>query len=258
MSVLSVFGLAMLTSVLLAILRRWTTDQERLGRAVADKRRQRELIRAAKARGDREAVGRHRATLGAIAVKLMCAEGRPLLAAILPIAFVGTWAWYRLGHLPPRADEPVVIQLALPPGEIGELAWLQPQKGVRIVGPVVREVETGTDPGPAHGVARWTVSAAARPGPYPLTIRSATGTYIHPHLVGQRTYAPPVVFHDPDGGVLPQTEARLAVPPICGLIPGPGPADWGGFGSFFPAWVITYIVFVLPLFILGKRVLRLH
>jgi hypothetical protein len=239
----------------MALVRRWTTDQDLLQRAHADQVCLRRLLREAKARRDRPTMVRIRASLSGIAVKLLAAEGRPLLAAIVPIALLGTWAWFRLGHVPPRVGEPIVVELSLPADQVGELVWLLPQPGLEVQTPPVQEVAPATTGGTAYGAARWTVAGTA--GRHRLICRGAAGSWEHPLDIGRRTYTDPVRCHTPDQ-LLPQTHVQFAVPPILGFLPGPRPESWGGWGAMFPSWVITYVLLVLPLFILGKRVFRLR
>src|SRR5688572_13113410 len=94
---------ALLSAAVLAGVRLFTTNQDLLRRAAADKKRLKELTWQAKARGDGEAVKRHRSVAGAVAVKQLKAEGLPLVASIVPIALLATWCFHRLAYVPPRA-----------------------------------------------------------------------------------------------------------------------------------------------------------
>ena len=57
------------TALVLALVRLKTTDQELLRRCKHDKKRQKELLRQAKRKGDKEARKRHRATIGRVGLK---------------------------------------------------------------------------------------------------------------------------------------------------------------------------------------------
>ena len=257
--VMPIVVLGILTSGLMLAVRRWTTDQDLLGRAHADKRQLRVLMREAKAAKDKATVKRLRTTNAEIALKLMGAEVKPLLAAILPLIVMGIWGWYRLGYVPPQEDEPVTIELSLPASAAGSVAFLVPQEGIRVEsGYVARveEVERNKAEIPA-AVARWTVRGKAAAEPYTLVLNHHQRRFEHDLLIGQRTYATDLVSHEP-GRLLPQSYARMCVPKIAGLIEGPHPDDWDGYGALFPSWVITYLLVVVPFYFAAKRLSRLY
>jgi len=264
-TVIVVAILGVLTSALMLVVRRWTTDQDLLGRACADRRRLKVLMREAKAVKDKAAVKRLRKTNGEIALKRLGAEVKPLLAVLLPLVLIGTWGWYRLGYVPPRDDEPVMIELSLPASAAGSVAFLVPQEGIRVKdvedvedGYVARveEVEESKAEIPA-AVARWTVRGKAAAEPYMLVLNHGERRFEHDLLIGQRTYAADLVLHEP-GRPLPQSYARMRVPKIAGLVEGPHPDDWDGYGALFPSWVITYLLVVVPFYFAAKRLFHLH
>lgn len=255
--VMPVAVLGILTSAVMLMVRRWTTDQDLLGRAHADKRRLKVLMREAKTAQDKAAMKRLRATNGEIALKLMGAEVKPALAAVLPLVLLGTWGWYRLGYVPPREDEPVSIELSLPVSAAGSIAFLVPQEGILPENRhyVARVEEVGGETPAA--VARWTVRGKAATKPYTLVLNHGQRRFEHDLLIGQRTYATELVFHEP-GRLLPQSYARMRVPQIAGLVEGPHPDGWNGYGALFRGWVITYLLVVVPLYFAVKRLFRLH
>ena len=87
------------TSLVLTLVRKWTTNQDRLRRAGADVRRLRALLREAKWEKDRGAVRRLRTTLAMVRTIRFRAEGLPLLVSIVPIALLAFWAVQRLDYL---------------------------------------------------------------------------------------------------------------------------------------------------------------
>jgi hypothetical protein len=122
-----------------------------------------------------------------IGMTTMRQEGRPLLAAILPIAILGTWCFQRLAFVPPQAGETVLLRAHFPVSAAGELAHVVPQKGVREVTPAdsgarerwIQEIVEDLDPKthkPVGAVATWQLQADARPQPYKLKIRHKTST----------------------------------------------------------------------------------
>ena len=139
----------------------------RLHRAAADKKRLRDLIREAKRRKDRDAVRRHRATLGQIGLLTLGAELRPLLAAIGPIALLATWCALRLEFHPPRDGEPVKLAVYTPVSATDKLIHLVPEEGLTADG-WIKRVEAVTDNGPPYGLASWELKAQASEEPYRL------------------------------------------------------------------------------------------
>jgi hypothetical protein len=244
-------GIASATAMVL--LRRWTTDQAHLARCAADRKRLKQLRRDARRRGDKPAARRHKAVSTLIQLKQLKAEGWPLLAGILPIALMGTWSFYRLEYHPPRADEPVSVELSLPANAEGSLVSLVPQKGLAADAWICR-AEPGAGE-PAHAIARWHVQADASEQPYRLAMRYRNETYTHPLLVGQGVYAPPIQQHH-DQLLLPQSLVRLRPVQPLGFVPWFGPDT--AIGAFLPGWLITYVLVVIPFVYLIKFLLRIH
>ena len=194
------------TGAIIALSRLFTTNQDLLRRCDQDKKRLKELIREAKRQKDKEAVKRYRTTWNMIGMTTMKEEGWPLLAAIVPIAILGTWCFQRLAFVPPRAGETVPVKAYFPVSAVGELAHVVPQEGVREVsrddsgssGQWIQEIMSDV-PGPDgianNGIATWKIQAKARPEPYSLEIRCKTVTVQKELLVGQPVYAPNVEFY---------------------------------------------------------------
>jgi uncharacterized membrane protein (DUF106 family) len=250
------------TGAIITFSRLVTTNQDLLRRCVQDKRRLRELIREAKQQKDKEAVQRYRATRNMIGMKTMKEEGWPLLAAIVPIAILGTWCFQRLALVPPRAGETVSVTAYFPVSAIGALAHIVPQEGVREVsredsgvgGHWIQEIVQDA-PGPggtaSNAVATWKIQAGARPEPYALEIRYKTLSVEKELLVGQPVYAPEVQFY---GEGQPILSARIDMKPVkfLGVVPGidvPG-IDW----LLMPPWLVAYFLIAIPSVSLLKRV----
>ena len=121
------------TAAIITFSRLFTTNQDLLRRCDQDKKRLKELIRQAKRQKDKEAVKRYRTTRNMIGMMTMKEEGGPLLAAIVPIAILGTWCFQRLAFVPPRAGETVQVKAYFPVSAVGELAHVVPQEGLREV-----------------------------------------------------------------------------------------------------------------------------
>lgn len=153
--------LALGTAAVLTLVRLVTTDQDLLGRCKRDIARLKELLREAKKRRDKEAVARHRATMGQIGMVTMKAEVKPLLAALLPVALLAVWAFANLGHVPADGQEPVLVKAYFPTHLIGQRAHIVPQEGLKDAGGWYRVVQRGGPAESAYGVADWTLLADA-------------------------------------------------------------------------------------------------
>src|SRR5262249_38510404 len=81
----AVVVVALATAALLTLIRKWTTNQDRLRRAAADMRRLKELKHAATQVHDKDALARLKITKGRISVLKLKAEGWPVLAVLLPV-----------------------------------------------------------------------------------------------------------------------------------------------------------------------------
>jgi hypothetical protein len=225
-------------------------------------KRLKELIREAKARGDKEAIQRHRATIQRIGLLTVKQEGWPLLAALLPIALLGTWCFQRLAFIPPKAGETIAIRAYLPASAAGELAHIVPQEGLREVsqaepgarGKWIQEIAEDRFP-PATGtvigaVATWHVQAAASARPYKLAIHYKTASVEKELLVGQRTYSPDAQFYSDD----PSFQCvQMDMKPVkfLGVLPGIPPLS-------VPPWMLAYFLIAIPSVSLVKRMTRIY
>lgn len=237
------------TATLMVLVRRVTTNQEFLRQAEADRKRQKQLVRQARRRKDKDAVKRHKSVRLLIAAKSMKYELLPLLVAILPIAMLATWALNRLGHHPPEPGEEIVAAAYLPVSAAGRTAFLRPADGVALAGQSdswARRVEAVTGEGPAHGLATWRISAEQAVADRTLVF-ALKGTYEHPFRVGGPVAPPAVVNHE--SGVV--TELRLHPVKLFGVVPG---IPW----IEFPPWLVAYLVVAVPCVPLLKRVFRIH
>ena len=249
------------TGSIITFSRLFTTNQEHLRRCDQDKKRLRELVREAKRQKDKEAVKRYRITQNMIGMITMRQEGLPLLAALLPIAILGTWCFQRLAFVPPRAGETVSVRAYFPVSAVGDLAHIVPQKGLREASPAgsgarerwIREIvkDPDTKTGVAAGaVATWQLQADARAEPYRLQIRCKTCTVEKPFLVGQAIYAPEVEFYGQDR---PVWSVQIGMKPVkwLGVVPGIPPL-------LLPPWLVAYFLIAIPSVSLIKRLARIY
>jgi hypothetical protein len=249
------------TAAIITFSRLFTTDQDLLRRCDQDKKRLKQLIREAKRQKDKEAVTRYRSTWNMIGMTTMKQEGWPLLAAILPIAVLGTWCFQRLAFHPPQAGQSVPVKAYFPISAVGELAHLVPQAGLREVsqadsgqsGRWIQEI-VNDEPGPdglaTNGVATWHVQVEARPEPYALLIRYKTTTAQKEVLVGQPAYSPDVESYGDDQPIL---SVELGMKPVrfLGVVPGIE-------RLFLPPWLVAYFLLAIPSVSLIKRLTGIH
>jgi uncharacterized membrane protein (DUF106 family) len=245
---LQLIAVALGSAIVLTGVRVWTSNQDLLRRCRDDKARLKALIREAKKRADRAAVQRHRSTLGMIAMKQLRQEGRPLLASLLPIVLLATWAFNRLEFYPPSANESVEFTVYFPISAVGKIAHIAPGEGVIAANGWLQEIGAVADKGPARAVATWQLVAATRTEPHRLQVRIDHRTLEHPLRVGARTYEAPVRTHD-EG--LYTTEVKLKPVKLFGVVPGI-PA------ILFPPWLTAYLLLVVPCVFILKRVFKIY
>lgn len=265
-------GLA--TAALLTLIRKWTTDQERLARAAADLRRLKELRRAAKVAKDADAVERHKAVQGQIMWIKLKAEGRPLVAVMLPVALLATWAFERLAYYPPREDETIEVVAYFVVGEWNDPArsaendvvHLVPPAGLRVRNGWVQPVRTRNNeptiwdrwralmrisdvrqPDPDI-IAIWQLQGEAREQPYPLVFRWNEHSFQRDLLVGQRRYSPVATMCEVKDSVKVITEVRLREVRLFGV---------PGLGAWLPAWLVGYLMVSILFMLALKKVLRI-
>ena len=235
------------SALILALVRRWTSDQDLLRRCKDDKARLKTLVREAKDRKDAASVKRHKTVLGRIAIKQLRQEGRPLLVSLVPIALLAMWAFARLEFHPPAAGQPVEFTAYFPISAAGRLAHITPADGVRAETGWIQEITTVTDRDGTHGLARWQVIADASATPRQLRIRFDNRTYEHPLRTGAPTYEPPLRQHDER---LLMTEVKLTEAKLFGIVPGIRRIH-------FAPWLVAYLLIVIPCAFLAKKFLRI-
>jgi hypothetical protein len=236
------------TSLLLTLVRKWTTNQDRLCRAGADVRRLRALLREAKREKDRGTVRRLRTTLAMVRTIRFRAEGLPLLVSIVPIALLALWAVQRLDYLPARPGQDVTVRAYYPIGSVEGLTHLIAPAEAELPAGAVRQVAIAAN-GDTNGVAEWTVRPAAPAEEMTLKVRHRSRTVEHTLRVGGRTYLPPVATHG-DGPIL-ATEVMLHRAKFLGIVPG---IDAIGF----PPWLVAYLILTIALVPVSRWLLRVQ
>jgi uncharacterized membrane protein (DUF106 family) len=244
----TLFIVAIGSALVLTGVRVWTSDQDLLRRCKHDKQRLKALMREAKRRKDKPAIQRHRAVNGMIGLTQMRQEWRPLLAALVPLALLATWAFGRLEFHPPRAGEPIEFTATFPLSAVGKIAHVAPMDGITATNGWIQQIEHGASGGTPRGVATWKLRAEARPEPYVIQLRSGAQTCEHPLRVGQRIYEAPLKTHDDQ--VL-ATEVSMKQLRLFGIVPGiPAIA--------LAPWLVAYLLIVIPFVFILKRLLRIY
>jgi uncharacterized membrane protein (DUF106 family) len=251
----AIFVVAIATSAILTFIRIWTTNQDLLARCKADKTRIGQLMKEAKKDRDKEAIARYRGTTSLIAMKLMRAEGKPLLAVLLPVALLATWCFSRIGFHPPQEDETVTLNAFFPATAIGKLAHIVPREGLEADRWIAR-VEPTPDAIPGQeGEAVWKLRGKARPeDPYKLGIKFEGGTYEMELLVGSKEYSPNIKFFTDEGARITVGEVVLKPFWLFGFLHIP----YGAVDLIFPPWVLAYLLIAIPFVFLLKWMFNIY
>ncbi|MGC9454070.1 MAG: EMC3/TMCO1 family protein [Phycisphaerae bacterium] len=241
-------SVAVLTVLVMTAIRRVLTDQDLLKRADADLKRIRELIRRARREKDREAIKRYRRTRGEISLKKLRAEGKPMLASVIPIVLLATWAMARLDYRPPEPGRAVELRAYTPLVEAGGVMHVVPQDGLEATTGWVSAIEPVSDGGQTYGLAKWRLRPAdGEAGSWRLALRLGGRTLSHEVIWGERFYGPPLVVHG-EGFV---TELAMDRMKLFGVVPG---ID----ALMMPPWLVGYLLVVFPAYFLFKRLFRVY
>jgi uncharacterized membrane protein (DUF106 family) len=260
-SVLTLALLALFTSGFMVLLRPLLTNQDRLRRVAEDRDRVKVLNRDAKKSRDRPALERHRTTGTMLSMRALMAEGLPLLVALLPIALLATWAMSRVEFHPPTAGEEIEVTAFANLAAEGEIMHMVPQPGVEAVNGWVQPITLRANhpswwdrllvtvhlaeakmPEP-DAVAVWKVKGEARAEPYVLLIRFREQTIKRDLLIGQPIYSPHVQEETLTTQIAMQPVTLLGLP---------------GLGEYLPAWLVGYLVIVIPLVFVLKWLLKIY
>jgi len=264
---------AVLTSAVLAWVRKWTTDQEWLGRASRDQKRLKELMRQARAAKDKDARRRHKQARMLIKLKSLRFEAKPLLAAILPVAILATWAFGRLAYEPPVKGQTLELRLYVPTADIGsaDRPYLLPQEGIEVAqtdtGGVVQDVVRDSYPQPGcpwdkanaalssklhltpelTGVARWRIKAVGEKDRYTLRLRHKGRTCEKGLVVDGRHH--PSAYDACDGDTALGVELAMEPVRLLGQV--------GGV-LFLQPWLVAYLLIAIPFVYVFKAVCRIY
>jgi uncharacterized membrane protein (DUF106 family) len=253
------------TALILTVVRVFTTNQDMLRRCQEDKSRIKELMRAAKKARDKEALARYQATLQGIMMKTLKAEGKPLLASLVPIVLVATWAFSRIAYLPVAEGDAVTLKVYTPLSAIGQWAHVVPQAGIKSETGWIQEVredrpipdpkaapDPSAEPLPAtNGVAEWVLHGEKRREPYEIQIRLKGRTIETELIVDGVHYAGPPQRQYGEDPATEVVEVALAEYKPFRIVPG-----WNA--AMLQPWIVGYLIMVLPLAFVFKPMLRIH
>ncbi|MDP6115764.1 MAG: hypothetical protein QF437_10195 [Planctomycetota bacterium] len=238
--------LAVGTAVLILLIRKMTTDQDLLRRCRSDRVRLRSRLKEARQAKNDHDVSRFKTVLSTIGFRAMKQEGLPLLVSLLPITLIASWAFARLGYHAPASGEWVVVEFTVPVTETGKLIHLVPQDGLETDDGWIQEVEKKNNSPMTAGVASWAVRASAGTSSYPLIIRLGEKTFRHEFSAGPGSYSTP--FRSWQDGEHSLIQKLSAYRPL-GHVP--------GIDDFlFPAWLVGYLILVVPAVPILKKWMR--
>jgi hypothetical protein len=240
--------IAVATSLVLTLARKWFTRQELLLRCANDLKRLKTLIRQARAARVKPAVRRMKTTVSLVKLKQLRAEGRVFLLSIIPLALLAFWAIERLDYLPPQPGQEITLKAYYPVSSVGKLTHLVPPDGFELNSPAVQLVQPDPD-GAANGIAIWILLPHRHADETKFVIRHQGHSVEHVYRLDGRTYSPPVQAHADD--FMPVTETPLLQSRFLGVLPGiPSIA--------FPPWLVAYLLLTILLVPVTRRLFAVH
>jgi hypothetical protein len=233
------------TALVMTLARRMVTDQDLLRRCAADLRQLKRLTGESRKEGDKQRLGRLRATAGLIKGMQLAADLRVLAAVLVPVAILAVWASERFNDIPPRVGEPLVVRASFPASSIDRVTHLVPSPDLELDSTAIQIIRSDGQ-SPPMGTAEWTVRPTDA-GEFPLTIRHQGESVVHRVVIGRTWYRTPVQPHG--GERLTRTEVVLERYRPLGSNLG---SDWTGL----PPWMMGYLILTLVLVPVIKRGLR--
>ncbi len=266
---------AIATALVLTLVRIKTTDQGLLRRCKQDKKRQKELLREAKKTGDKDAQKRHRTTISQIGLKAIRQEGWPLLASVLPVALIAVWTFGRIAYHTPDPEDGITLSMYFPAEAITDLVhMLPPEGGVTVSNGLIRRVEDDYAQDGltvVAGRADWTLSAQKRDAPYMLRFRCKGKIIEHELCADGLRYTGPITRYGPENEEVFEYRLQEHKYHPFGVIgdwdiraPGWTLLGWRIFGPYagqrmfiVNAWLIGYLLIVIPFAFISRPLLRI-
>ncbi len=241
--------IALGTALFLTVIRIWTCDQKSLKAYKADKDIIKGLLKKAKEEKDKERIAQLKTSMNQIDIKKFKAEGKPLLASIVPIALVAVWALARLGYIAPEEGEPVNVSVFGPVTEIGDIVHAVPQDGITAGSGWIQRVceDLNKDGKVVAGRSDWTFTMENRENPYDIMFVYPEKK-IHADIrMGSRTYEPVITQNEDTPEYTVQVNLRKFK--AFGFMKG---------NDVFPGWLIAYLIIVIPMYLILKPVLKIE
>jgi uncharacterized membrane protein (DUF106 family) len=181
----SITIVGVISGIAMVLVLKYCSDQKFLGQAKADLNLLKQKMKAAKEAKDLDALARARSLSGRIGGKFMGASLKPSLWTVPIMAVLGLWTGSRLGYLPIRPGDDVVVTAHFEDNAKG-FAYILPS-GV-LSGPFIAPIEIPKD---GDGLqARWKLQAKIESN-LPLTIRHEERSYSIPLPVARSGGRPP-------------------------------------------------------------------
>ncbi len=264
--------LAVMTGVIMTLIRRWTTNQDLLHRCKLDKMWLKARMADAKRRKDKETVKQIQMTNSQIALESFKAEGKPLLFSLLPIAILAMWAFARLGFVPPTPQDQVQMHLYFDVSEIDKLVHMLPNDKVTLHSDPIQQIgeSRSLQGGLDGGMATWVIQGQPSDEPHVLRFRYQGEIVEVKYRADGQLYEPNVQMLNDHEKVL-SAEFKLTEYRPAGVVPGVAwypivPVSKIPLLSMqdamlpiaLPAWLIGYLILVVPLALLLKPIMRVY
>ena len=241
---LRLLALALITTVIMCVFKYLVVDTDWLARARGDLKTLARLIKNARAEKDTAALERYRYTRALIRMRQLKAELKSLVIVLIPLLLIGTWSWYRMEYNPPAEDETVEVAVHTPASAIGQIIYLVPADGIE-PDQRIKVIDQSTE-GSYHGIASWTLRMNSSDPSHILVFRTGDRTIEQPVItVGKHYQSPPIRDNDTDW----HSELVMEETKLFGIVPG---IDSMGV----PPWVMAYVLLVLLLLPLSRRILK--
>ena len=185
--IVSISIVSVLSGVAMVLVLKYASDQKFLGQAKADLNLLKLKMKAAKQKGDQEALARARALSGRIGGKFMGASLKPSLWTVPIMAVLGLWTGSRLGYLPIHTGDEFSVVAHFEDNAKG-FAYVRPDSAIQGAGPLIAPIEIPSDGGGMQ--ARWTLRAATE-GPAHLEIHHGEQSYGIPIPLAKTGGRPP-------------------------------------------------------------------
>lgn len=183
----SITVVGVISGIAMVLVLKYGSDQKFLGQAKADLALLKQRMKAAKQAKDDGALTRARALSGRIGGKFMGASLKPSLWTVPIMAVLGLWTGSRLGYLPIRPGDEVVVAAHFEDNAKG-FAFVAPVDELKGAGPLIAPIEIPADGGGLQ--ARWTLRAE-REGTATLRIYHGERSVSLPIPIAARGGRPP-------------------------------------------------------------------